>query len=207
VHVLVEHGRTKTFASALDWPGWARSAKGAHDALEMLEAYRSRYAGVLTAHSVSAPEGRLLVVATVPGDATTDFGAPSQVCDADRRALRNPDRARLAAILRACWAGLDDAVARTGSLRPGPRGGGRSVSKIAEHVSGAEIAYARKLGLRIVASQGDDRTDALRARILAVLDGTQPADRDGAWPLRYGVRRIAWHACDHLFEIEDRMTS
>jgi hypothetical protein len=26
----------------------------------------------------------------------------------------------------------------------------------------------------------------------------------GAWPLRYLLRRLAWHVTDHLWEIEDR---
>ncbi|HUD70162.1 MAG TPA: hypothetical protein VMQ40_07975 [Acidimicrobiales bacterium] len=44
----------------------------------------------------------------------------------------------------------------------------------------------------------------MRARILGVIDGTVSTDRTGTWPPRYAARRIAWHVCDHLFEIEDR---
>ena len=43
--------------------------------------------------------------------------------------------------------------------------------------------------------------------MLGVLAGTVTPEREGKWPLRYAVRRIAWHACDHLFEIEDRVAA
>ncbi len=47
---------------------------------------------------------------------------------------------------------------------------------------------------------------ALRAEVRAVLagpsDGT-PAVAKG-WPARCAARRIAWHALDHAWEIEDR---
>ena len=29
---------------------------------------------------------------------------------------------------------------------------------------------------------------------------------DDGWPARYAAHRIAWHALDHLWEIEDRST-
>jgi len=90
-------------------------------------------------------------------------------------------------------------------LRTGPRGGGRDRAKLVAHVADAEMAYARGLGLRVTATKGDPaQIDALRARFLGVVAGTERPDREGKWPLRYAVRRIAWHVCDHLFEAEDR---
>jgi hypothetical protein len=42
--------------------------------------------------------------------------------------------------------------------------------------------------------------------MLAIL--RQPSDGrslgDRRWPARYAARRIAWHALDHAWEIEDR---
>jgi len=207
VKVAVEQGRKRTFASALDWPGWSRAATSVPGALDALEAYRDRYAGVLRASGLDTPTGRLTVVESTPGDATTDFGAPSQIAAADARALRSADRHRLCSILTACWARLDEVAASAGELRSGPRGGGRSVASTLEHVAGAEVAYARGLGLRVEASDDAGAARALRTRILEVVEATRVPDRVGKWPLRYGVRRIAWHACDHLFEIEDRAIS
>ncbi|HUD70163.1 MAG TPA: hypothetical protein VMQ40_07980 [Acidimicrobiales bacterium] len=94
VAVLIEDGRTKCFASALDWPGWVRAGRDPELALDALELSRTRYAGVLEASSIAAPSGRLAVAASVPGDATTDFGAPSQTRELDVRALHATTRAR-----------------------------------------------------------------------------------------------------------------
>lgn len=205
VAVLIEQGTTKCFASALDWPGWARPGRDPDAAIAALEAYRSRYAGVLAASALDAPSGPLVVVACVLGDATTDFGAPSQICELDHRVLRPASRASIAATMAACWERFDAVAARGGPLRTGPRGGGRDVVQMIAHVEAAEVAYARRLGLH-VASTKDDRTAvvALRARVLEVIEKTEVADRHARWPLRYAARRIAWHVSDHLFEIEDR---
>jgi hypothetical protein len=208
VDVVIESGRKRTFASALDWPGWARSATSRDAALVALESYRDRYAGVLACARLDAPTGTLSVREELAGDATTDFGAPSQVAERDRRALRAPDRARLGAILTACWTRFDVVADGAGTLRAGPRGGGRQVDAMVRHVAEAEVAYVRGLGCRVSATNGDpDAIAALRERLLGVVDGSVVPERDGRWPLRYAVRRVAWHVCDHLFEIEDRATA
>jgi len=205
VDVVIEAGKKRTFASALDWPGWARSGSSRDDALATLEHYRTRYAAVLAASSLPAPTGRLTVREELVGDATTDFGAPSQIAERDQRALRTKDRERFAAILTACWSSFDEVASSAGELRLGPRGGGRQVEAMQRHVTDAEVAYARGLGLRVSPTNGEDVAVAsLRERIVGVLEGTDAPERDGKWPLRYGIRRIAWHVCDHLFEIEDR---
>ena len=72
----------------------------------------------------------------------------------------------------------------------------------------AEAAYARKLGLRWkAATLGDAATVAEhRGAILDVLrrpsDGSAVVEK--GWPPRYAARRIAWHALDHAWEIEDK---
>ena len=72
----------------------------------------------------------------------------------------------------------------------------------------AEAAYARKLGLRWkAATLGDAATVAEhREAILEVLrrpsDGSRVVEK--GWPPRYVARRIAWHALDHAWEIEDK---
>jgi len=60
---------------------------------------------------------------------------------------------------------------------------------------------------------GDGRDEqaavaALRADVLAALRAARsgaPVEERG-WPARYAARRIAWHALDHAWEIEDRST-
>ena len=77
-----------------------------------------------------------------------------------------------------------------------------------EHVREAEEAYISKLGAR--PPKGGD-IQRLRARMLNALEAratgrpiTDPANVKTRWEPRYAVRRSAWHALDHAWEIEDR---
>jgi hypothetical protein len=75
------------------------------------------------------------------------------------------------------------------------------------HVVSAEVAYARKLGIRrSEPAPGDSSAVAeLRQAVSEVLSAPSagpPVER--GWPPRYAARRIAWHALDHAWEIEDR---
>lgn len=193
--VYLEQGRTWTFACAVDWPGWARRGKGDEAALEELLSYADRYAAVV--HGFSP--GELHVVGTLPGNATTDFGAPD---------ARGPwddepgDAAVLASRLEDCWAALDRAVAgASAELRKGPRGGGRDRDAVAAHVQEAERSYGRMIGVRL-----PPRTPwaEQRAALSAAVRAGAP---DARWPLRYAVRRFAWHVLDHAWEIEDKSLS
>ena len=77
--VYLEIGAKRTFACALDWPGWARSGRTEEAALEALAAYADRYRPVPEAARVRFPKSAadgLEVVERLPGSATTDFGAP-----------------------------------------------------------------------------------------------------------------------------------
>lgn len=76
------------------------------------------------------------------------------------------------------------------------------------HVLGAEVAYARRLGLTLHPPALDDRAaiDQERAELVRVIRSGVPLDspRRKLWPVRYAVRRIAWHVLDHAWEMEDR---
>jgi hypothetical protein len=210
--VYVEAGRTRTFACAYDWPGWCRAAKDEPLALEALAAYAPRYAPVakkarLAFDPKSAAAFR--VVEHLAGTATTDFGAPDAVAKRDTRPLAAPEGKQIAALVNAAWVIFDDVIAGAPSeLRKGPRGGGRDRDQIADHVLGAEGAYVRKLGLRLTPPARDDRRGIaeFRAAIADVL-GTPSNGKalvERGWPQRYAARRIAWHALDHAWEIQDR---
>ena len=149
------------------------------------------------------------VAERVAGSGTTDFGAPGSVPDLDSEPLTRRQAERLAAFVAAAWQTLDAIVAAApAELRKGPRGGGRDRDAVAQHVVAAETAYARKLGVRHKEPAFDDlgAVRALRGEILEALrlpsDGEPPAAR--GWPPRYAARRIAWHALDHAWEIEDK---
>jgi hypothetical protein len=140
------------------------------------------------------------------GNATTDFGAPGIAPKADRRGLDETDAERLLTILRACWSALDRAAraADGRELTKGPRGGGRDLEKIVAHVTDAEGAYLGKLG-----SRARDETRSASVAALARAARGEPPERvprsGRLWSPRYFVRRAAWHALDHTWEIEDRL--
>ena len=214
IAVAIEAGSKRTFASALDWPGWARSGKTEQAALEALAAYAGRYAEVARVARLPFPEkvpGALRVVERVRGSASTDFGVPGEVLKADRGPLDRDQAARQAALVKAAWKVLDRVLARApAELRKGPRGGGRDRDAIDEHVRGAEVIYARKLGLRLPmppAAPGMASRTSARSAILEALDAVSlgQAVVPKGWPGRYAARRIAWHALDHAWEIEDRI--
>jgi len=211
IRVFLETTPKRTFAAALDWPGWCRSAKTEDEALETLATYADRYRDALRGSANPLPAGaedRLRVVERADGDASTIFGVPGRVASADRAPADVVAARRLAEVVAAAWAAFDRIVAAApAELRKGPRGGGRDTAKIVEHVVASDHGYTRGLGIRISApSPGDPAAvAALRDAMLAVLrrpsDGTSLSKR---WTLRYAARRIAWHALDHAWEIEDR---
>jgi hypothetical protein len=206
--VFIEAGRKRVFACALDWPGWARSARTEQLALETLTDYLPRFAPVVQRAGLTPPGPELVVVERAQGTAGyTDFGAPGIVAERDKRLLDVAGGARAAALLEACWAELDAVAASAPeALRKGPRGGGRDRDQVVQHVIAAEAAFSRKLGVRPPGrpSLADPAaTAAMRAAIAAALRGS-PGELTGGWPARYAVRRIGWHVLDHAWEIEDK---
>ena len=211
-----EMGLRRAFRWAVDWPGWARGAKDPRLATEALAAYAPRYAIVAREAGLDFPAvpgainmDDLHLVESVPGGSGTDFGVPTAITAADRRPIEAGDANRLARLVEAAWIVFDRVVAAApAELRKGPRGGGRDRDKIVGHVIESDHYYAREVGVRLPQPSPVDRAtvDAERRAILDVLarpsDGSPLADRK--WTARYAARRIAWHALDHAWEIEDR---
>jgi hypothetical protein len=212
VTVGVEVTPKKSFASALEWPGWTRAGKTPEAAVEALAAYAPRYAEVAKRAKLTFPfdtNVELDVVEEAEGNATTAFGAPDVRFEADLRRTTGKDGERLAAIVVASYAIFDAVVDKApATLRKGPRGGGRDRDKIVEHVVGSDGGYATVLGLKGTGADPRDRKAVaeLRKRMLepirAPSDGSPIAGKK--WPPRYAARRVAWHALDHAWEIEDR---
>jgi hypothetical protein len=215
VDIGEETGAKKTFVWVVDWPGWCRGGKDATLAIDALVAAGPRYANVAREAGLDLPDVSahdLVTVESVAGGAGTDFGVPSAITESDRRPATAADASRLARLVGAAWTVFDRVVAGApAELRKGPRGGGRDRDKVAAHVIDADHAYAREIGVRLPAPSLADRAavETERAAMLAILgepsDGTPLADR--RWTTRYAVRRIAWHALDHAWEIEDRTES
>jgi hypothetical protein len=207
--VVLEVTDRKTFASAVDWPGWSRGGRTAEDALEALTSYADRYAVVARLARVrfsSAAGDALTVVEQVPGDSATSFGVPSIVTDCDRRPLSAAEADRQVRLLRASWQELDRlAEEAPGELRKGPRGGGRDRDAVVAHVIEAERSYARKIGVRHPPFHGDrGAVDACREETEQVLRAARNGEPMPTWPARYFVRRAVWHVLDHVWEIEDK---
>lgn len=220
VDAVLEVAAKRSFASALDWPGWSRGGKSPDDALAALVAYGPRYAAVAQraglAFDVPTGADGITVTERVRGGGGTEFGIPSTPARAEEEPIAG-DLDRLVALLHAAWATFDDAMdaARGRRLATGPRGGGRDRARIVDHVRDAEVAYLSKLGSRAPAASdrpGAERLSALRDAFVDALTAIAagepvptPSRTQKLWSPRYAVRRTAWHALDHAWELEDRV--
>lgn len=214
IAVYLEITPKRTFAAGVDWPGWCRSGKTEAEALDALVAYGPRYAKVVgrSARFIAPPDTSMLkVTERLKGGPTTEFGAPQGTPRSDHQPLDEAELKRQTTLLRAAWRTFDAMLKRHAAveLRKGPRGGGRDQAQMSAHVFDAERAYLNKLGAP--APKGADLR-AEREGVVAALSARardEPIeDRSGTkkrWEPRFFVRRAAWHALDHAWEIEDRV--
>ncbi len=221
IDVYVESGSKRTFAGSMEWTGWCRSGRDERTALQTLLDYGLRYECVLRAAGIEfhAPGdlSAFAVIERLEGTSTTDFGAPDVAPPGDDRPLGEAELHRLQSLLEACWQAFDT-IAREAAgkeLRKGPRGGGRELGAIIQHVQEAEVGYLGRLGGKLPKLEREapgQKWERLRQEILSSLasaaKGELPAQgpRGGVrWSPRYFVRRTAWHVLDHAWEIEDRV--
>lgn len=217
--VVLERGEKKIFAVARDWPGWSRSGKSDEEAIAALLAYARRYAQVVNAAGIkgSLPDADadVEVVERHKGGGGTDFGVPGVPAKRDAEPLQGAELKRQRAILEAAWKAFDAAArkAEGKTLSVGPRGGGRSLAKMRGHVVEAEVAYLGQLSSRHAKpGAGEDELDLVRHEELATLEAVaagkpveNPRNTKRPWTPRYFIRRSAWHALDHAWELEDRI--
>lgn len=209
VRVCVEVGKKRVFASALDWPGWCRSGRDEQAALDALGDHAPRYRAVTAAAGVPFATGELTVIERLTGTPTTDFGAPDRAASTEAEPLTAAQAERINSLVAAAWAVFDDVVAAApAALRKGPRGGGRDRDAMVDHVLAAENAYARKLGIQVTQPHAGKtaRIAVMREAILAAVGSATSGEPlvERGWLPRYAARRIAWHALDHAWEIENR---
>jgi hypothetical protein len=216
--VVLERGEKKVFAVARDWPGWSRSGRSAEDAIATLLSYAPRYAQVVKTAGVKGPlpdaDAPADVVERHRGGSGTDFGVPGVPTKADAAPLDGAELSRQRAILEAAWAAFDAAARRAKgkTLSVGPRGGGRTLAKMTAHLIEAEVAYLGQLGSRHAGpAAGQDELMLVRHEALATLEAVtagkpidNPRKTQRPWKPRYFIRRSAWHALDHAWELEDR---
>src|SRR5215212_1040464 len=107
IDVYLEAGQKRTFAGALDWPGWCRSGKDEASALQALFDYGTRYARVVGSAKLGfqAPKdgSALVVVERLKGNPTTDFGAPGVAPSADSKPIDADQLYSFEKVLKACW--------------------------------------------------------------------------------------------------------
>ena len=72
IEVVVEATPKKTFASALDWPGWSRSGKTREAAIEALLAYAPRFAPVAKLARLDFPDAFAVEVVYSQKRSTSD---------------------------------------------------------------------------------------------------------------------------------------
>ncbi len=209
--VYIEKGAKVFFASAVEWPGWARKGKSEEEAIETLLDYADRYASAISsARAGFKPPKSVRVVDRLKGGSGTDFGALSISPKADDRKVSAVELKRQMKLLRASWATFDATAKKHANkkLRTGPRGGGRDLKKMTGHVLEADVSYLSCIGARYKGSDMDELREVFLRRLEAHWRG-EPLEnkrRTPPWTVRYCVRRSAWHALDHAWEIEDRAT-
>lgn len=247
VAVYLEHGKRQVLACAVDWPGWCGNGTSERTALEALISCAPRYAMIartadmpfpdVSGGGIPRPGGRILrpsgeitdpgditdphggitdpdggisafqVTERLGGSASADRGTPGLVPACDALPVDAPTAQRCATLLTAAWA----AFYRVS--------GGRSTSRLVDHVIDADVASARKLGICCRRPSIRDAAGivSLREEITAIIgrpsdgrpsDGRpshgRPAITKG-WPTRYAARQITWHVIDHIWQAEDSM--
>ena len=96
-----------------------------------------------------------------------------------------------------------------------PRGGGRDLERIINHVIDGDRGYLSRLAWKHKRDEGTNLADELNRTRQAILDALEAAvsgelpekgPRGGIiWKPRFFMRRVAWHVLDHAWEIEDRI--
>jgi hypothetical protein len=134
----------------------------------------------------------------------------------DAEPVRAADLEQMRSVLDGCWHVFDAAAraARGKELARGPRGGGRDLDRIVEHVLGADQGYLSRVGVKFSRQPDEDLQAAVPRSRQAIVEALEAAARGEVpaagprggtrWSARYFVRRVAWHVLDHAWEIEDR---
>jgi hypothetical protein len=221
IGVYLEIGQKRTFAGAIEWPGWCRWGRDEALALGSLLENGPRYGQVLNGAGLAfhPPEevSAFSVIERLQGNATTDFGSPNIALASDARPVDDSQLHEFKRLFEACWLAFTAAIVRVEGreLRKGPRGGGRDLTGIIQHVLNAQIGDLSRLGWKFKKSEADEPHQVISNIQPAILEALASATRDELpargprggirWKPRFFVRQSTWHILDHVWEIEDRM--
>ncbi len=184
--VVLEAGKTRTVARVQGWAGLVRAGRTQQQALEALMAAVPRYRAALQPEQDGPPlpatTADLAIAGVVPGDATTDPGAPGAITDWDRQPLAPGEEALPVAILRASHRGFLSQWAAAGAAPCG----------LAPAAAGTGMPWPGTCWSRPPPAWGG-WTGSRRPG-----PGGHPGQRRAA---------AAWHACGHAWELEDRLAA
>jgi hypothetical protein len=207
----LERGATNGMASAPPGTGTA-AAPPKTAAIERLLAYVPRYAKVTKLAGMEAAFGAITgaeVVEEYPGTGSTDFwGISFAFSSIDLQAMSDETLERDLTLMRACWAFFDEVRSRVSAeMQRGPRGGGRDRDHIVRHTFGAELDWAKKVGVltpldEMLTDEGLNAHRDAYCSAIRTLHSTSNMAR--TWPLRYLIRHTAFHTLDHAWEMEDK---
>jgi hypothetical protein len=222
IAVALEIGpKQRVFAQALDWIGWCRAGKDEVRALHQLVIAGPRYAPVAAraglAFTIPPSFETFEIVERVPGTATTDFGAPAVPLPSDQKPLAEADIEQFISLLTACWSTFDDVLhSISADLRDKKPERGRSPDAMRLHLLQTDRMHLSAFGS--VFRQPDpahvaEQEAAVRGQIIAALravprdENIAPRRKHGfLWTPRFAVRRSAWHALDHAWELQGRLS-
>ena len=152
----------------------------------------------------------------MPGTATTDFGAPAVPLTSDQEPLTEADIELQMSLLTACWATFDNVLRSiSADLHDKKPERGRSPSAMRLHLLETDRMHLSAFGPAF--RQPDpahvaEQEAAVREQIIAELQAIPrgeviaPRRRYGfTWTPRFAVRRSAWHALDHAWELQGRL--
>ena len=215
LRVILEIGKKerRIVAGAIDWPGLDRWGKTDEAAIEKLTSYLPRYAGVaeLAGQAKKFAKHRdVEIVERVTGSGSADYWGIAHVpSEIERDVLSKSELERRLALLQACWDYFDSTAENVSAdLRRGPRGGGWTREEIIRHVHLNEPEqFTRKVEVRTL-RETMLSPDGRAVHREATLDAIRAYNTEGkaarTWPIQFLIRRIAHHAMDHAWEMEDR---
>jgi hypothetical protein len=192
IPTYLEIGAKRTFAGALDWPGWCRAGRDEAAALEALDSPSSNAYKAMPPPTSALPRShrrRMRVRSRTPSSAVS----ARSCARAGGRSTPRPTA-------------LEARHSRRARAAAGETGGRSSTTSWTRRA-----ATSGWWAGGFAAGHAEDLAERIHAAVLEALETTArhgpppPGPRGGTrWLPRYFVRRVTWHVLDQAWEIEDR---
>ena len=219
--VSIERGpKRRSLAQAQGWLGWLRTGKDDASALQDLFSTSTRYALVANRAGVpfSAPHALsdFTIVDRVAGNSVTDFGAPGVLTMWDTDPWQVEEIDQCTRLLQACWAIWDETYQAIPSvLQQTIPARGRSPFEMRLHMIETDLMHLSAFGpaaKKADPKRLDEQESEARQQIILGLQAIVPGQQITAqrrygfdWTTRFAVRRSAWHALEHAWDLQDRL--